>query len=183
MEKGGSRHKHTNLADSDLDLKVDLPGNQPMTTKHREKITGCLDQRFGSHRVNTSNPRIHIIQGEVCSIDVVPVQSTYAQKGFHTGLPKNPFQKNRKAQMAVRDTKLQAMKQGTKLRGYDVEKEVLQQQHLDLNQKAHMQLQSGRGSKAFSACWLSVSLLPATPVTLSELLLYLSRLLAQADTS
>ena len=139
VEKGGSRHKRTNLAGADLDLKVVLPGNQPMRTEGREQLTECLVKHFGSHKVDTSNPRIHIVEGEVCSIDLVPVQSTYAQENFHAGLPKNPFQQNDKARLAARDVKDEAVKRGTKLRGHDVEMEVLQQQHLDLNDKAHMQ--------------------------------------------
>ncbi|CAE7221430.1 unnamed protein product [Symbiodinium natans] len=128
VEKGGSRHKHTNLAGADLDSKVVLPGNRPMTTSDRDKLTGCLGKQFES--VDTSNPRIHRLGGGACSVDVVPVHSTYAPANFHAGLPKNGFQQNPKAQKAVRDVKLEAEERGTPLRGFAVENAVLRHQHL-----------------------------------------------------
>jgi len=123
--KGGARAKHVHLADSDVDLKVVLPGGRPMRSEDRDILTGKLAKQFGADRVETSNPNIHIVHGEGGSMDLVPCCATFFPDGFHAGLPRNDgFKKNPQARLAVRDRKLRAKEHGLKVRGHDVEEAV-----------------------------------------------------------
>lgn len=127
--QGGSRHKHTNLAGADSDLKIVT--EKPLSNENRAALRSALGEEFGTDCVDESNPRIHKIRGECGSIDLVPQNATYFGQGFNAGLPHNGFKNNPQARHAVRDVKLRCQDGCREVKGHVAEMAVLraQQEH------------------------------------------------------
>ncbi|CAE7253349.1 unnamed protein product [Symbiodinium natans] len=144
IQLGGSRQKKTNLGGSDADVK--MIDKKAFTGQDRPDLTEELRRR--GFQVDTSNPRIHRVQGEdgPC-IDLVPFNATYFPAGFDAGYPRNSFRDNPVARQAVREVKLQAQEHGIPIKGYAAEQAVLKEQRkgkkadwLDLGRQAAVEL-------------------------------------------
>ena len=120
--KGGSQFKRTNIDTSDLDLKIKV--SQPLTSDDRVRLGNALGQEFGKDNVNSRNPKIHIVQGQGASIDVVPIKADYFPRNFKIDkLGKNPFSSNPNARHAIRIIK--ANHRNEHLPGIKIENTVL----------------------------------------------------------
>ena len=99
--KGGSQKKGVNIGNSDLDLKIKV--SRPMTLDDRTKLGQGLQKEFGKKNVDSSNPKIHTVKGEVINIDIVPSQAEYLPPNFKLDkLGVRPFATNNRGQHAVR---------------------------------------------------------------------------------
>lgn len=123
--KGGSQKKHTNISDSDLDLKLVTP--KPFNLHGKDQLQYHLQRDFGP--VDFTGCVLKF-KGKSGCIDVVPNQATFFPPGFSSELPKNPFYTNDKGRHAVRCVKAEVERRGQQVKGYDAEMAVLKQQQL-----------------------------------------------------
>ena len=120
--KGGSQHKRTNVKASDLDLKIKV--SESLQAQDRTRLGNALKKEFGTKNVDSSNPKIHIVQGKGVSIDVVPTEADYFPPTFKIDkLGKNPFSSNPTARHAVRNIKTEHKDKN--IPGIKVERAVL----------------------------------------------------------
>ena len=102
--KGGSQKKRTNVGKSDLDLKIRT--SEPMTRDDRTELGRGLEKEFGKENVDSNHSKIHVVQGEDFTIDIVPSQAEYFPPDFQLDKPGvRPFATNNTGRHAVRNLK------------------------------------------------------------------------------
>ena len=78
--KGGSQLKRTNVKESDLDLKIKVP--QSLKFEDRNRLGNALAKEFGKKNVDSSHSKIHVVQGQGLSMDVLPTKADYFDNNF-----------------------------------------------------------------------------------------------------
>ena len=111
-----------------MDLKINV--SKALTSEDRTQLGRALSQEFGKRNVDSKNPKIHIVQGQGGSIDVVPTKAEYFPKDFKIDkLGKNPFSTNETARHAIRNIKMDH----DDYHGIKIENTVLQIQNQNKN--------------------------------------------------